>query len=68
MRKAAAGILSAGALLTAAVASPAAAQPAGEPNERACENAEPHGTVRAHATVPERNHRAHMAIPHFCDH
>ena len=64
MRKAVAGILSGGVLLMAAVASPAMA----EPNERACANPQPHGTERAHATVPERNHQAHMSIPHFCGH
>ena len=64
MRKAAAGILSGAALFMAAVASPAMAAP----NERACDNPQPHGTERAHQTVPEENHRAHMSIPHFCGH
>ncbi|MDQ4048401.1 MAG: hypothetical protein M3131_03335 [Actinomycetota bacterium] len=64
MRKAVAGIASAGAFVLAAGASPAMAAP----NERACENAQPHGTERAHMTVPERNQQAHERIPHFCHH
>ena len=67
MRKAAAATLTAGAFFAAALAPPAMA----EPNERACANPQPHGTERAHATVPHRtqgNHQAHMSIPHFCDH
>lgn len=63
MRKATAGILSAGALFMAAAASPATAAP----NERACAHDKPHGTQRAHMTVPHRNEQAHRSIPHFCD-
>ena len=64
MRKVLAGTLSGAALLAASVASPAAAAP----NERACAHAKPHGTERAHMTVPHRNVQAHRSIPHFCPH
>ena len=67
MRKAAAATLGAGALFMTALAPSASA----EPNDRACANPQPHGTERAHATVPHRtagNHQAHMSIPHFCAH
>ena len=67
MRKALAGSMSGGALLTAAVASPAMAAP----SERACANPQPHGTERAHTTVPHRtagNDQAHASIPHYCGH
>jgi hypothetical protein len=60
MRRTLAGVFSAGALLLAA-ATPAAAAP----NDNACAH-EPHGTERAHQTVPERNHQAHHSIPHYC--
>ena len=66
MRKRLVGTLSGATLFVAAVASPAAAAP----NERACAH-EPHGTERAHATVPHRNQgteQAHRSIPHFCQH
>ena len=65
MRKAVAGIISGGALFMAGVATPALAVP----NDRACQNDKPHGTQRAHGTVPHEtagHHQAHMSIPEFC--
>ena len=62
MRKAVAGVISGGALL---LASPAMAAP----NERACMAAQPHGALRAHATVPHEtagHHQAHASIPYHC--
>ncbi len=63
MRKGALASLAAGIILLAPVASAAAQPPNQEPPRGPC-NA---GTMRAHETVPERNERAHEAIPH-CPH
>lgn len=67
MRKLFASTLTGGVLLAASVASPAAAAP----NPNACHDrpgGAMHGTMHAHATVPESSHQAHMSIPHFCEH